>query len=111
MHDIASRADIESFLGAFYEKAITDEVIGHHFADLDLAAHLPVIADFWEKVLFGNPVYFNNPLVVHQKLHEKFPLKPEHFLHWVGLFSQTIDRLFAGEIAEYLRTNSRMTFE
>jgi hemoglobin len=97
--DIETRADIEEILTKFYKIVIYDEEIGHHFDDLDLEVHLPIIADFWEKVLFGNPVYFNNPLAVHQKLHEKFPLKSEHFIRWVEIFGQTVDDAFAGEMA------------
>ena len=98
--DIETRADIERLLDEFYKIVIHDPEIGHHFNDLDLEHHLPIITDFWEKVLFGAPVYFNNPLAIHQKLHEKFPLKSEHFVRWVSVFSQTIDELFAGETAE-----------
>ena len=98
--DIESRADIERLLDEFYKIVIHDPEIGHHFDELDLEHHIPIIANFWEKVLFGNPVYFNNPLAIHQKLHERFPLKPEHFVRWVAIFSETVDSLFAGETAE-----------
>ena len=98
--DIETRSDIEELLTEFYKIVIVDGEIGHHFDDLNLESHLPIITDFWEKVLFGNPVYFGNPLAVHQRLHERFPLKPEHFVRWVGIFSQTVDELFEGETAE-----------
>lgn len=99
-HDIETREDLEKLLTEFYSVALYDKEIGHHFVDLDLKFHLPVIVDFWEKVLFGKPVYFSNPLLVHQQLHEKFPLKPEHFRRWVEIFNATVDALFAGETAE-----------
>ena len=105
--DIQTRADIELLLDEFYKVAMHDAEIGHHFDELDLEAHLPIIVDFWEKVLFGNPVYFNNPLAVHQKLHERSPLKPEHFDRWVEIFSQTADNLFAGEMAEAAKLRAR----
>lgn len=105
--DIESRADIERLLDEFYKIVIRDLKIGHHFDELDLEAHLPIIADFWEKVLFGHPVYFNNPLAVHQKLHAKSPLKPEHFVRWVEVFSEAIDKLFAGEVAETAKSRAR----
>ncbi len=79
MRDIETREDLEFLLTGFYEVATKDEQIGHHFAELDLVSHLPVIVDFWEKILFGKPVYFGNPLLIHQKLNEIFPLKSEHF--------------------------------
>jgi hemoglobin len=107
-HDIENRADLELLLTEFYKIAVTDAEIGHHFAGLDLVSHLPVIVDFWEKILFGKPVYFGNPLFVHQKLNEKSPLELEHFRRWIEIFSQTIDKFFAGETAENARLRAKM---
>lgn len=106
--DIKTREDLENLLSEFYKIATIDAEIGHHFADLDLAAHLPIIVNFWEKVLFGNPVYFGNPLAVHQTLHEKSPLKLEHFQRWFEIFSRTIDEMFAGETAENAKLRAKM---
>ena len=106
--DIETREDLELLLGEFYKIAVADSEIGHHFAELDLAAHLPVIIDFWEKILFGKPVYFGNPLAVHQILHEKSPLKLEHFQRWFEIFSQTVDKLFAGETADDAKLRAKM---
>ena len=44
MRDIETRADVEFLLSEFYKVATLDERIGHHFDDLDLAAHLPVFS-------------------------------------------------------------------
>ena len=106
--DIETREDLETLLTEFYNVATIDEEIGHHFAELDLAAHLPVIVNFWEKVLFGKPIYFGNPLAVHQKLNEKSPLKLEHFQKWFTIFSQTVDELFAGKTADDAKLRAKM---
>ena len=106
--DIETREDLEFLLAEFYKIAVADEEIGHHFAGLDLQTHLPVIVDFWEKILFGKSVYFGNPLAVHRKLHEKSPLKLEHFQHWFEIFSQTVDRLFVGETSENAKLRAKM---
>lgn len=100
MLDIETRQDIETLLVDFYSVVMTDAEIGHHFDDLDLEHHLPIITDFWDKVLFGNPVYFNNSLAVHQILHEKSRLLPEHFVRWVEVFSTSVDKLFSGPVAD-----------
>ena len=100
MRDIETRQDIEALLEGFYSVVMTDGEIGHHFNDLDLEHHLPIIANFWDKILFGNPVYFNNPLAVHQILHAKSPLLPEHFIRWVSVFSASVDKLFLGPVAD-----------
>lgn len=99
MNDIVSRADIDVLIHSFYEKAMTDELIGHFFTEvvsLDLKAHLPHIADFWETTLLHNPTYKGNPIPPHQAMHKKSPLKKEHFDRWVSLFSETVQELFQG---------------
>ncbi len=106
--DIETRADLENILTEFYKIAAVDARIGHHFAALDLEKHLPIIIDFWEKVLFGKAVYFGNPLAVHQILHEKSPLELEHFQRWFEIFSRTIDEMFAGETAETAKLRAKM---
>lgn len=106
--DIETREDIDRLLVAFYDVALVDPFIGHHFAGLNMTTHLPVIGDFWEKALFGRPVYFSNPLLVHQQLNEKLPLKPEHFSRWVQIFVETVDHLFAGEMADNAKFRARM---
>ncbi len=104
--DIETRADIERLLQDFYGSAMADSKIGHHFERLNLAHHLPMIANFWEKILFGNPVYFNNPLSFHQVLHAHSPLLPEHFGHWVSIFTETVDHLFQGETADLAKSRA-----
>ncbi len=106
--DIETSADLETLLREFYAVAVSDEIIGHHFADLNLETHLPTSADFWEKVLFGKPVYFGNPLAVHQKINGKSPLTLEHFRRWTEIFALTIDRFFAGERADAAKLRARM---
>ena len=70
--DLENRTDIEKLLGAFYEHAFRDELIGIYFTEvvpLDLASHLPVIADFWESVIFQNHAYRKNVMSIHAHIH------------------------------------------
>ena len=108
MRDIETREDIELLLESFYEIAIKDELIGHHFADLDLKTHIPTFVDFWDKALFGRPVYFGNPLAIHVKIDDKNPIKLEHFQRWVSLFGSRVDARFAGETAENAKLRAKM---
>jgi hemoglobin len=108
MNDIETRQDLELLLTEFYKIAPNDAEIGHHFDGVDLAAHLPIIVDFWEKILLGNHVYFGNPMVVHQKLHVKSPLTLEQFRRWVEIFSTTVDKLFVGSQAENAKLRAKM---
>jgi len=106
--DIETREDLENLLNEFYNVDKRDEEIGHHFAKLNLETHLPIIVNFWEKVLFGKPTYFGNPLAVHQKLNEKSPLKLEHFQRWIEIFERTVDELFAGKTANDAKLRAKM---
>jgi len=108
MNDIGNRTDLEHLLSEFYKVATHDDLIGHHFDELDLETHLPVIVDFWEKILFQRPIYFGNPLFVHQILHERSPLEPEHFRRWVEIFVRTVEANFAGETAEQAKVRAGM---
>lgn len=108
MKDIETREDLEHLLSEFYKIATKDSEIGHHFNDLDLESHLPIIVDFWEKMLFGKPIYFGNPMAVHKVLHEKSPLTLEHFQRWVEIFGEKVDENFVGEMAEAAKLRAKM---
>jgi Truncated hemoglobins len=52
----------------FYGRASADELLGPVFVDvarMDLTAHLPVMCDFWETVLFRAGRYRGNALHPH----------------------------------------------
>jgi hemoglobin len=107
--DIDSRADIDLLMKDFYQRAMSDDLIGFIFtevAKLDLDHHLPVIGDFWETILFQNGVYLKhgrNPLQVHGELNEKVSLLPVHFERWLEIFTEVTDDLFEGERADFIK--------
>ncbi|MEP7211884.1 MAG: group III truncated hemoglobin [Acidobacteriota bacterium] len=109
MKDIENREDIDALMRLFYERATADESIGFIFTDvakLDLDHHLPIIGDFWETMLFQSGSYAKhgrNPLQVHAALNEMVELLPEHFRRWLEIFERSVDELFAGERAEFLK--------
>jgi truncated hemoglobin YjbI len=101
--DLANRDDVERLVVAFYETAFRDPLVGPIFTDvahMDLAAHLPIMCDFWETVLFRTGAYRRNALQVHVVLHERHPLTDAHFTRWLQLWTATVDELFAGPAAE-----------
>ncbi len=74
LHDIASRADCERLVRAFYGRALEDPIIGFIFVDvakLDLEAHVPRIASFWETILLGARSYSGGAFRPHAQLHAK----------------------------------------
>lgn len=103
MADITNRRDIDGLLRAFYDDVFGDALLSPIFVDIahmDLEAHLPVLGDFWEKVLFDSAVYNGRAMEVHRRLHRRVPLTAEHFNRWVAIWGQTVDAEFAGPVAE-----------
>jgi hemoglobin len=113
MNDIENRADIDELMLVFYRRAIADDTIGYVFTDvakLDLEHHLPIIGDFWETLLFQTGSYAKygrNPLQVHGAFAEKTPLLTEHFRRWLEIFETSVDELFVGERADFLKLRAR----
>ncbi|MBJ7330392.1 MAG: group III truncated hemoglobin [Solirubrobacteraceae bacterium] len=109
LHDIETRDDIERLVRAFYGRALEDEIIGWLFTDvakLDVEAHVPQIASFWETVLLGVKSYNGSPFPPHYDLHMKAGLKPGHFARWVALWETTVDELFSGERATMAKAHA-----
>lgn len=109
--DIADRGDILHLVESFYTMAFEDELIGHIFTDvvhMDLPRHLPIMADFWQTVLFKAGLYSRNALKVHFDIHGLEPLTLEHFNRWLQLWTNTVDGLFAGEKAEMAKVQAHL---
>lgn len=103
MRDLADRNDVRALVEAFYSAAFEDPLIGPVFTDvahLELDAHLPIMCDFWETVLWKAGLYRRNALQVHLALHTQHPLGPEHFERWLTLWTATVDERHRGPIAE-----------
>ncbi|HVZ33214.1 MAG TPA: group III truncated hemoglobin [Polyangiaceae bacterium] len=104
---LSSLADCRSLVDAFYARVREDPLLGPVFAsrieDGCWPAHLERMASFWYTVLFGAPLYHGNPRAKHRDL----PIAWEHFEHWLGLWSSTVDELFVGERAEEAKARAR----
>lgn len=99
--DIETRADIETFIKSFYEKVVVDETIGIIFTKifpLNWEHHIPLITDFWETILLGNPVYKKNAMAVHFDINKIFPLQKKHFDAWLHIFNTTLNEMHEGPI-------------
>lgn len=104
LHDIRDAEDIKKLIDAFYAKATIDPEIGYIFTEIakvDFEHHLPKMYGFWRFLLLDEGgAYQGNPIQAHIDLHQKHPLKSEHFDRWVALFTTTVDTLFVGATAE-----------
>jgi hemoglobin len=107
--DIENRDDCERVVRAFYGRAMGDPVIGWIFVDvaqLDLEAHVPRIAAFWETILLGGGSYSGGAFRPHAELHARVGLSAGHFERWLWLWSGTVDALFAGERADLAKAHA-----
>ena len=107
--DIETREDCEQLVRTFYSRALHDEIIGFIFTDvakLDVEAHVPVIASFWETLLLGAQTYSGGAFHPHAALHAKVELKAGHFDRWLALWYETVDEHFAGPRAEAAKAHA-----
>ncbi|MEU2229802.1 group III truncated hemoglobin [Streptomyces vietnamensis] len=101
--DISDRHDLDVLLRRFYGAAFADPLIGPFFTEIagtDLEAHLPRIADFWERALFRTAGYGRDAFAPHAALHAARPLTAAHFGRWVQLWRASVDGLHRGPRAE-----------
>ena len=98
-HDITTLDDIKLLVDTFYDKVRKDASLAPIFnAQIQdrWPQHLEKMYTFWQTVLLGEHTYFSSPFPPHAKL----PVDHAHFEQWLQLFTQTIDELFSGAIAD-----------
>jgi hemoglobin len=104
--DLAGRADIETLLRRFYGRVLVDDILAEPFAELrikGLDSHIPVMADFWQTVLFRGGLYRGSALHAHRHVHQRTPLSGKHFIRWLTIWSDTVDEMFQGALAEHAK--------
>ena len=97
--DIENIDDIKKMVNVFYGKVRKDDLIGPIFNNAiqdHWNEHLEKLYLFWQSRLFGDPVYDGLPFPPHAKL----PINKEHFDRWLTLFTETVDTLFIGSVAD-----------
>lgn len=108
--EIEDKEDIKLLVDGFYKKVIADKTIAHFFNDtikVNWEAHIPVMYNFWDTLLFGTMSYKGNPMIKHLELNRKEKLDKEDFKQWIRLWEQTIDELFTGEKAELAKRKAQ----
>jgi len=107
---IDDRADVELLVRRFYQAVIPDDVLGPIFAAMhvDWSVHVPTLVDFWAGRLLGEPGYAGNPVGAHRSVHDRCPFGQREMDRWLTLWAETVDELFAGELAEVAKGRARM---
>lgn len=107
--DINNRNDIEKFIITFYENVKLDTVIGIIFNEIfpiRWEHHIPLITDFWESILFNNPVYKHNAMAIHFSLNKIYPLQQKHFDSWLNIFNSTINTMYKEPVCDLAKKES-----
>lgn len=104
--DIKNRDDIELLVNTFYNKVKADKSLDYFFTEIahvNWDKHLPYMYDFFENILFYTGKYKGNPFSIHHQLTKKIVIEKKHFNKWITLFNTSVDELFEGEKAEYIK--------
>jgi hemoglobin len=102
LNDIQNDEDLRLLVHTFYHRVQQDERLGYMFnevAEVEWDTHLPKMVDFWSNLLFQSKRYKGRPF----RRHLPLPIQRGDFDRWYGLWTETVDALFAGENAGYVK--------
>jgi hemoglobin len=97
---LPTEAQIEDLVATFYARIRKDPELGPIFARVigeDWTPHLKTMCNFWSSVMLTTGRYKGRPIPAHIKINE---IEPQHFAHWLALFTATARELFAPPLAE-----------
>lgn len=106
--DLATRAEVELLVRTFYRAAAMDELLGPIFeaAHVHWPDHIETVTAFWMDQLFGSRGYEGQPLRAHESVDRIIPFRDEHFARWLALFTETVDELYEGPVAELAKARA-----
>jgi hemoglobin len=107
--DLDSRSQIHNAVVSFYRELVMDDLLGPVFeevAEVDWSTHIPLLIDYWCRVLLGHQNYQGTILGAHRRVHELQPLTADLFDRWYGLWVATIDQGWAGPSAEKAKAHA-----
>ncbi|MCU4156337.1 group III truncated hemoglobin [Carboxylicivirga sp. A043] len=104
---LQTRNDIELLVRQFYSKIQIDDLLGPFFNkmipnEIEWEKHYQLLTDFWELNLMEVKGFDGNPAKAHHGVDKAFKqsITTKHFDRWVELWTETIDQLYEGEMAE-----------
>ena len=63
--------------------------------------------NFWQALLFADIKFEGNPMGAHFPINAQVPMEEHHFEHWLKIWKETVDELFAGEMAENAKNRAQ----
>jgi len=108
MQDINNRTDLENLVNAFYENVHKDPLLTKIFEmpEDEWNKHLIRAVNFWENWLFKTGSYNGGMMWTHAEAHQKHGLTTERFEHWLSHWFSTVDMLFTGENATFIKNKA-----
>jgi hemoglobin len=107
--DLDSRSQIHNAVVSFYRELVMDDLLGPIFeevAEVDWSIHIPLLIDYWCRVLLGHQTYQGAILEAHRHVHELQALTVDHFDRWYGLWVMTIDHEWVGPSADKAKAHA-----
>ncbi len=101
--DLSSRSSIHDLVVGFYRELVMDELLAPVFeevAEVDWARHIPLLIDYWCRILLGHDSYQGTILAAHRHVHDREPFRVDHFDRWYTLWVQAIEERWSGPFAE-----------
>ncbi len=106
--DIKTRTDIQQIVMTFYEKVHHEPALAPIFEmpESEWERHITRVVNFWENWLFQTGSYQGGMMWVHLQANEKHRLTTERFERWLALWFLTVDSLFEGENATFVKNKA-----
>jgi hemoglobin len=107
--DLSTRSDVHDLVVSFYREVVFDDLLEPVFgevAEVDWAHHIPLLIDFWCRVLHGDRTYRGAVLAAHRRVHDIEPLRVEHLDRWYVLWVTSIDDRWSGPLAERAKAHA-----
>ena len=109
MPDLSTRSAIHDLVVSFYRELAMDELLGPVFeevAEVDWTEHIPLLIDFWCRVLLGEQSYKGTVLETHRRVHNLQAFAAELFDRWYGLWVIAVDEHWSGPFAEKAKSHA-----
>jgi len=94
VHDFYAQIRVDPALGPIFNRVITD-----------WDEHLAKMCDFWSSVLLMSGRFKGQPMLAHINVGG---IRPPHFVRWLYLFKQTVERLCPPDAAALFVVKSEM---
>jgi len=102
-HDLTTRSQVHDLVVEFYREVVMDELLEPVFSDVaevDWTIHMPRLVDYWCGILLGATRPRVSTTVVHRRLHEQAPIRPEHCDRWYSMWTRCVRASWSGPHAD-----------